>query len=458
MPKKGRSSRAASNYDPTKSLMRAQLQPELEPLARQLYEQACCGSRSLWGDLAQLRAEGLATDKELAKKFYSLANAGMRAAQREIVDRVSCSEDISASEEVLYRGVGDAIAWQFLDHQLCHARRMFKEQAPPSLKHSNFESVVRAANHIETQHPDSMPLITDLTSFVQVGDIFASIPGQGMVTIEVKEGEENKRIADFLKFYSETHCDRALELFVTQSGPKSVKQLGRMLRQVDRMSHFQEVVATGQSRDPDTGHTVRIPDEKIFMDTWDEELRRTLENDAGKGWLIDVIDDCLFLGAYFDPKMIAAGHVAFNSWFDHSGGTAECPRARLVDAMRIPLALPLFSRHIPEERIFDLLFGRVHVCLGVNVEALLTRCKKEGLKVEPLSRRTTSQLQQKGLHPYLHNGQAVSIGDGSGNDMVIYDGIFLRMLFHGQRPVSLIQALLNNAREEDAQGQPNGDT
>lgn len=437
--------------------MRAQLQPELEPLARQLHEQACCGSRSIWADLARARAEGLSTDKELAKQFYSLANAGMRAAQREIVDRVSGSGDISASEEVLYRGIADSIAWQFLDHQLCHARRMFKEQSPPNLKHSNFESVVHAVNHIEAKHPDSMPLISDLTSFVQVGDILASIPGQGMVTIEVKEGKENKRIADFLKFYSETHCDRAFELFVSQSGPKSVKQLERMLRQADRMSHFQEVVSTGLSRDPDTGHTVRIPNEKIFIDTWDEELRTILENDAGKGWLIDVVDDSLFVGAYFDPKMIAAGHVAFNSWFDQSGGTARCPRARLVDAMRMPLALPIFSRQIPEERMFDLLFGRIHVCMGVNVEALLTKCKKAGLQVESLSRRKTSQLQQKGLHPYLHNDQAVTIGNGSGNDMVIYDGIFMRMLFHGQRPVSLIQALLSNTVDDNARGQPRGD-
>lgn len=66
-----------------------------------------------------------------------------------------------------------------------------------------------------------------------------------MIISEVKEGKENKRIVDFMHFYSESKCDRALQMFCEQSGPKSVKQLERMVRQAGRMAHFTEIVSKG---------------------------------------------------------------------------------------------------------------------------------------------------------------------------------------------------------------------
>jgi hypothetical protein len=299
-----------------------------------------------------------------------------------------------------------------------------------------------AANIVEA-HPDSMPLISDLTSFVQVGDIIANIPGQGMVILEVKEGKENKRIAEFMDFYQKSKCDRALQIFCEQSGPTSIKQLERMMRQEGRMAHFTEVVSKGVSKDPDTGQLIQIPEQVIQIDTWDEELNELLANPEGKGWGIQVIDDCLFLGCYFDKPMRAGGHILYNGWFDSCGGAERSPRARLFDSMKIPLALPVFNRQIPHEKMFDLLFGRLQVCMGVNVESLLAQCQKEGLQVRFGTNREASRLDQLGGMPYRHKGKAIFIGNGE-VEMAVADGIFIRMLFHRQKPISLIKAMLEN--------------
>lgn len=383
---------------------------------------------------------------EVREAFVAKANQGMRSAQQKIVERVLMAPEPSASETILFRGVADSIAWQLLGNQLCHARRLYKEQVPPDLKHSNFESVVMAADHLVRKHPDAMPLISDLTSFVQVGDILASIPGQGMIISEVKEGSENKRIFDFMNFYNESKCETALKIFLEQSSQGSVKQLERMARQADRMAHFTEIMSVGISRDPDTNKTIRIPEQEIQIDTWDKELNELLANKDGKGWAIQVIDDCLFLGCYFDKKMVAAGHIAFNSWFDSCGGGNNFPRARLIDSMTIPLALPIFNRQISPERMFDLLFGRLQVCMAVNVESLLAKIQREGLRVRFGTNRETSRLEKMGGKLYRHNGNSIFIGNGKA-EIGLADGIFLRILFHGQKPISLIQAILSNTSE-----------
>ncbi len=86
------------------------------------------------------------------------------------------------------------MVWQLLGNQICHARKLYNEQIPPNLKQSNFDLVVLAAGKIIKEHPDVIPLISDLTSLIQLVDLLVNIPRKGMMLFEVKEGKENKRL------------------------------------------------------------------------------------------------------------------------------------------------------------------------------------------------------------------------------------------------------------------------
>ena len=77
----------------------------------------------------------------------------------------------------------------------------------------------------------------------------------------LKEGEKNEKITDALKFYAKSGCDHFLHLFSKSEGHRSLKQMGRMVRQMRRMNHVAEVMSKGISEDPDEGKTVNIPDE-----------------------------------------------------------------------------------------------------------------------------------------------------------------------------------------------------
>ncbi|MGI4845218.1 MAG: hypothetical protein ACRYF7_18065 [Janthinobacterium lividum] len=311
------------------------------------------------------------------------------------------------------------------------------------MKESNFESVVFCAEERARQDPGSISIISDLTSFVQVGDLL-SMDSRGRLTIaEVKEGKKNHEILEFMHFFIETPCSHALGHFAQKHGMPGMKQLQRMLRQAERMGHVTEVMSTGKSVDPDTEQNISIPEEFVYVPKWDEELNDILDSCTVRGWGWNVIDECFFMGAYSKDVMHGHGHLLFNTLFDKFEGGLESPRYRLNDCMIAPLALPLFNLDIPEEHKFDLLFGRKNVCLGLNITNFLERLKQAGMTVREATNKETSQMEQKGGELYKWKGRAIFIGNGK-DEVCISPGLFIRILFHGQKPIETAQAIVNN--------------
>lgn len=446
MSTKKKTTKTKSTYDPFTALHPVSLRPELEGLARELYQLACRGSEPLWEEMKGLE-DGFKGNPDLQKKFLFASHAGMNAAQKKLVELTQSQEPLTESHVVLIRGIADAMVWQLIGQQLCHARRFYKEQAPVNLKESNFESVVFCAEERARQNPGSISIISDLTSFVQVGDLL-TMNSEGRITIaEVKEGKKNHEIMDFMKFFIETPCGHALDHFAQQQGKSGMKQLQRMLRQAERMGHVTEVMSTGKSVDPDTEHNISIPEEFVYVPHWDEELNKILEGADSKGYGYDVIDSCLFMGAYSKDGLGGHGHGMFNILFDKYEGGLESPRYRLTDCMISPLALPIFNLNISDEHKFDLLFGRKNVCLGLNITNFLEGVKKVGVTVREATNKEASQMEQQGAKLYKWKGKAIFIGNGK-TEVCLSHGLFVRILFHGQRPIETVQAIVENLPSE----------
>jgi hypothetical protein len=346
------------SYVPGAALRPVCLRPEVENLARDLYKLACKGSESVWAELQKKSFEG---NPGLQKKFLTASHEGMNAAQKKIIGFIQSDEPLTDSHQVLFTGIADAMAWQLIGQQLCHARRFYKGHPPVNLKESNFESVVHCAEEMARQEPGSISIISDLTSFVQVGDLLRMDASGRTIVAEVKEGKKNHEILEFMNFFIETPCSHALNHFAQQHGESGVKQLGRMFRQADRMNHVTEVMRKGNSIDPDTKQVIHIPEKPVFIRNWDEELNEILEDCDAKGWGWKIVDDCLFIGAYSKDTHNGNGHLLFNMLFDEFEGGLGSPRLRLNDCMLSPLALPVFNLNILEEHKFDILFGRKNV-------------------------------------------------------------------------------------------------
>lgn len=412
---------------------------QLEEVAKQLFEGVCCGSRSLWPFEPERMKE-----PDFRASFYRLAHEGMWAAQDRFINRIEKGDPMAPGEEALYRMAMDTIAWQMVEQQLCYARRFYRDQRQPSLSNSNLESVVMAARHLRNQKPDSMPLIADLTTFLQIGDIFLADPHQGPSIIEVKEGQKNHEIGQLARFYRQSGCEHFKEIVSQTESKHTIKQFERMLRQMDRMDFASNVLSNGTGQDPDSKQQIHIPEPYIPIEDWAVELNELFEEATEKGWAINVIDDCLFVGAYA-KHMLPASPIAFLGWLNEFSGGEFIPATRLIDSVSQPLALPIFSIPMPPEHMMDLLFGRLHACMGISIPGLVGACEKNRFVVRaPKNRSERKMVHEMRGEAVKYKGQAIVL-EKDGKTLIPAAGIFVRSLFHFQRPMSFINAMFDNS-------------
>lgn len=411
----------------------------LEEVAKQLFEDVCCGSRSLW----PLDPERM-KEPDFRANFYRLVHDGMWAAQERFLNRIGSGEPMVPGEEALYRMAMDTVAWQMMERQLCYARRLYRDQRQPSLSNSNLKSVVTAARHIRNDKPGSMPLIADLTTFLQIGDILLADPHGGPAIIEVKEGQKNREIGELARFYRQSGCERFKQILSETESKHTVKQFERILRQMDRMDFVANVLGGKKAKDPDSGQEILIPEPYVPIEDWDGELNELFEEAAEKGWAINVIDDCLFVGAYA-KHMRPASPIAFLGWLNEFSGGEFIPAVRLIDSVGQPLALPLFAIPTSPERMMDLLFGRLHVCTGISIPGLVEACQKNGFVVRPpKNKRERKWVYEMRGEAIKYKGQAIVL-EKNGKSVMPAAGIFVRSLFHFQRPMSFINAMFDNS-------------
>ena len=417
----------------------------LEPVAYQLFEEACCGSRSMWPiDTARFKE-----DKEYRAEFYRLAHQGWWNAQEMFLERITSNEPFVPGEEALYRMAMDTIAWTMIQKQLCYARRFFKEKRQPSLEHSNLESVIGVAKHVRGESPHCMPLIADLTTFVQVGDLLIYDHAQGKMAIaEVKEGEKNQDLSRKVMFYKSSGCEQFKQFALQDESAKTAKQFERMARQVDRMQFVTEALSDKKTRDPDTSKEVHIRERFVPIDEWDEELNSVCDEAMEKGWAINMVDNCLFLGAY-TQRFLPMSSTMFWLWMKPFAEGEQTPVARLIDCVGQPLALPLPCLMLEPSRIMDLLFGRLHVCMGISIPDLVAECERNGITVRPpknkQERKTTNSWGQDSIR---YQGQPIVL-ERDGKVVFPAAGIFVRSLFHFQRPMAFINAMFELNDDED---------
>ncbi len=424
-----------------KRLRLRRLRPEIEPLARELVDLASAGSRELWPELTN---ERLKEDHAFRERFYILAHDGMYAAQERMVERILSRVPLDDSETILFRGVADSIAWTMIGGQLCYARRFYRNQKQPNLAQSNFESVVLAARAMRARDSGCMPLITDLTSFVQIGDLMCVSSKRQMTLVEVKEGQHNNRVLEMVNFYRQSGCEKFREILTKTETPRTVKQFERVMRQEARMDFVGEVMGKGFATDPDTGIAVSIPEPYIPMTSWDEALDELIEKAKDKNWAYDV-QDSLFMGAYSGDPWSMRGHLAFLGSLGLAGDLEKDFHViRLADCMTHPLAPPLFSRPLAVETMFDMLFGRLNVCVAVNIPNLIQECEMTGLNARQATRKELAEARRVDADPLIVDGKGV-VFELEGREMLLVGGIVFRMLFHGQRPASVIRGYLENS-------------
>lgn len=435
------SKKKKKRIEPIASLLPKVLPAELEPEVIELYQLACKYSEPIWH---KIKIEhGVPPPQEIINEFMRLTHSGMRQAQAKIVSKLiynTTDDSINEARVFAYRGIANAIAWQLLKNELAYVKRFFMAQYPPTLKETNIESVIQAVEQCHQQYPDSIALISDLTTFIQIGDIYHAKVDGSISIYEVKEGETNRNILDILERTPTLVDSSAIPSLFSDKSESFQKQMQRTIRQKQRMTALGQTLANDEGIDALTGLQVKITELPIEVGTWYNSIIPLSQECESRGYALDVIQDCLFIGCYQTGKFAVPGQLAFEAWLQISGLTEGCPRTSLVNCMLDPLALPIYNLPLPDPLKFDLLFGRKHIAMAIHMKRLFEICIERGIKIRCADKKETATLKLTNKHLWQYNGQAIVI-EINGQEGCLGEGYTLRVLYHGENPVDALMAL-----------------
>ena len=84
------------------------------------------------------------------------------------------------------------------------------------------------------ENPEGFVLISDLTSFIQVGDIVTFTPQKGLQIGELKAGKTNYEMFQIIENIVKENCPNYLISELNKLDKKKKEQLSRDIRQIDR--------------------------------------------------------------------------------------------------------------------------------------------------------------------------------------------------------------------------------
>ncbi|HWB95004.1 MAG TPA: hypothetical protein VG605_24280 [Puia sp.] len=332
------------------------------------------------------------------------------------------AKEIDHKEKIL-RHLVDGIVWQITGGQLYISRQLYKEvEDTKILSSSNVESVLKVAARIN-DNPRDFALLTDLTSYVQIGDLL--VVQHGIVSVaEVKEGEKNIKNIEIIE---ELGPEMLLPPDIAEKhmlDDKDMKQLRRQLRQLQEMENFTNILRTDEGVELETGRPYKVLTPKeptpYFIDrlsALEEQLKtRNL-------WGYDVIEGCLHIGITKGPFR-DGGPILLKSIAEQKGF-----RYIIINYLQVLESLnrPIVNLPFTTDFIFDILFGRVIVLMMLDLDAYIALASEVGLRAEWASRKETAKMKDRGAGKsiFLNDNQAIRVtvnlpSDTLPEDMTIY--------------------------------------
>lgn len=360
-------------------------------------------------------------------------------------DRIKTIENkikIFNHKELILRHFADFIAWAFLSKQYYKVRRFHnmkdKYNTRPTLSESNLDSIINAVNYYHKLNPSNFALMSDLTSFINIGDILL-IENYKLKPIEVKEGKKNEEIFDFL-------FNKDVKISPDKIDDKFLKQAKRVLNQIKQGNKLINFFKNDSGTDIFTDYNVQVNEKEYIMESYSSTVNKLLLDLNHKDWAYSIVENIITIGIY-QKQNIRIGDVLIQELNKINYGK-EFPVTNYLQTLQIPISEPIVYSDFPKDKIFDILFGRIKIILSINLDNFIQLCNDNNLNTRYLSKKETMNRKKKGdLSMYEFNKQNIIIND----NLILGDGMIVRMLFDFVKPSSIIQSLKQQIKEFDSQ-------
>lgn len=334
--------------------------------------------------------------------------------------------------------IADGIAWQLLGAQIHVARRLYmKDTARKFLDSSNIEHAVKVADEFNS-NPESFALLSDLTGFVQIGDLVVAHEGR-VGLMELKEGAVNDQVAAYLATLDKGEETLDESVLQQQFTPKTVQQIKRVVRQKQRTTRAINVIKNDKGIDPATGQNITVETPSIPTIGYQDELERLHLELEKKNWAYGIVDVCLHIGIYKDKAIPMALFVIKELL------ARKTENYIVIDWLSITenVSEPIFSKPLAPEFIVDVLTGAVKVIIGINFDALIELFNSLGLETKWLSEKETTRWEQKtpSRKIFKVKKRAIVVKLDEHRDVILDGGSISKMLFDNIRPSNVAMSI-----------------
>lgn len=421
-----------------------------------------------------IKAENLSTpnkwNEDVKKKFKQKCHDGFKTAQKLLIEEVTYYQskhrefntllkefrrkkdkeeqkkminDIKIIEARLntFSHIADSIAWQLIGGQIHIARRFhINENGTKFLDFSNIKHAVQVADTIN-KNPDNFALISDLTSFLQIGDLLIAHENSFGV-MELKEGTVNDQIADFFQKFEEkgeTFEDQKLE---DKYDAKTIKQIERMHRQKQRTNRIVEIINTDKGTDPISEQEIQIKTPDITTEYYHDTLNKLEEDLKSKFWAYTNVDACLHIGMYRDEGLVMAKFTVEQLLKEKTENYI------IIDWLSITqnLSEPIFAKPLSADFIIDVLTGKIKVILGLNLDIFIEILNSFGIEATWMSNKETLKMKEemkkiKRNDIFIFKSKGVKMIFPNNMESVLAGGLISKILFDNIKPINIALTL-----------------
>jgi hypothetical protein len=352
------------------------------------------------------------------------------------------------------RKLADSIAWQLLNGRNDFIQQLYRIDNPPSIDESNLDSVLEVVDEMNQEDPLSFALISDLTSFVQVGDILRKDTSGIIKLIEVKEGRANKEAVAIVKNELLVERDNLdIEKLKVAYGPHLAKQIRRTHNQLRKSLQVESILNTGEGQDPTTGSQVIIREPSHSPQYYTHKLAEMLLELKHKPWAYTIIDNCLMIGCY-KGAMKEVGKPLLELLANRSL-KRNTITISFSQGLNVPTCEPVFLKPFREDDIFDIVFDRIRLIMVLRLDWVMYAFRQKGFDVSWLSAKETTKLLQQNRYdrPFVLDGRSLAIENDKWS-LYLTGGALRRMLFDNVLPSWVISTLSDSLGSKDSRHQP----
>ncbi|MED1794990.1 hypothetical protein P4V54_20145 [Brevibacillus nitrificans] len=375
--------------------------------------------------------------KEKAKNKDMIKESNRQQKSKDVIQGLKQDLKRIEYQENVLRKIADTIAWQILNNDITVIRRLYNFSSQVEIYNSNLKHDLQVVEEMFEKDNETFPLITDITSFIQIGDLL--IKDRNVIkVVELKEGKVNEEISNMLDEHFEFKCDRKLFFELEEKGEKFQKQFFRYVKQQSTALNSVGIINRGEGTDSQ-GRKIKIIDDVFYTKHFTETVESMLEKVNKRNYSINYIENCLAIGVYNVSRIPI--HTAFEAWkksIDIDFPTVDI-RAFINGSVTHPLFLHPFSL---DDKV-KLVMGKKVILMSLNINEWLKMFERKNAVVRLLSKKETARLNNTPNHlkAFEYNGQAIEI-EHSNIKQIIHDGIFERMFNQFLTPSSAVDFLI----------------